>query len=309
MFGYIKPCQPELRVKELNAYKAVYCGQCGQLGRSFGPLARMTLSYDFTFLSMLHSAVNGGGQQVIERRCCVNPLSRKRPVCVGGASLEFSADIAALMLYYKLLDNIRDGGVLAKAGWSCLRPMASAARKQAAMRRPECEAIIAEGIARQTAVENELVSGLDEACEPSAAMLAGIFRQLSEQDSQQRILERMGYLIGRFIYVCDALDDLRQDVRRGGYNPLALRYNLTESGGDWEMARCNAKESLYLTIGETEKTLALLTLHDFVPIIENVVTLGLRASVEDILRRARHDTNNAKLTSPQSGAAESRKGA
>ena len=56
MFGYVKPYKPELRVRELEEYKAVYCGLCRELGQSFGLFARFTLSYDFAFLAMLKTA-------------------------------------------------------------------------------------------------------------------------------------------------------------------------------------------------------------------------------------------------------------
>ncbi|MEG2174051.1 MAG: DUF5685 family protein, partial [Oscillospiraceae bacterium] len=28
MFGYIRPWEPELKVSELDTYKAIYCGVC-----------------------------------------------------------------------------------------------------------------------------------------------------------------------------------------------------------------------------------------------------------------------------------------
>lgn len=281
MFGYIKPCQPELRVKELDAYKAVYCGLCGQLGRSFGPAARLTLSYDFTFLSMLYWTVNPEPIAVERRRCYGNPL-KKLPICTGGEALELGADVAAIMIYYKLLDNIQDGGFLTKIGWSVPRPLVAAAGRAAARRRPDYAAVIEAGIADQNRLERERADSVDAACAPTASVLGGIFALLSEQDSQRRVLERLGYLMGRVVYLCDALDDLEQDVRRGGYNPIALGHRLAE-GGDWDEARQAAVASLYMTIGEAEKTLALLELHDFAPIIENIVTLGLRACVREIL--------------------------
>ena len=57
MFGYIKPFQPELKVREAEDYKAIYCGLCKELGRSYGIFARMTLSYDFAFMAMLFMQV------------------------------------------------------------------------------------------------------------------------------------------------------------------------------------------------------------------------------------------------------------
>lgn len=60
LFGYIRPFQPELRIKEYEAYKSVYCGLCKELGRQYGIFARFTLSYDFTFLAILSMAVQKG---------------------------------------------------------------------------------------------------------------------------------------------------------------------------------------------------------------------------------------------------------
>lgn len=285
MFGYVKPRMPELKVKELDAYKAVYCGLCGQLGRSFGPAARLTLSYDFTFLAMLHWSVTDEKPCVRRRRCYFNPLKRL-PVCTGGEPLSLGADVAAIMLYYKLLDNIQDSGFPGKIGWGALRPFAGHAWKKAVASRPECEALVAGSVARQRELELALTPSVDEACEPTAAALGGIFRRLSGDADTRRVLERLGYLVGRYIYLCDALDDMEEDALTGGYNPYVLRFGLKDAGEvAWRQAREEAAASLNMTIGEAERTLALLTLGDFAPILENIVTMGLRGSVDEILSK------------------------
>jgi hypothetical protein len=53
MFGYVVPHKPELKVKELDFYKSVYCGVCKQAGKKYGRLMRMFLSDCFygTFTS------------------------------------------------------------------------------------------------------------------------------------------------------------------------------------------------------------------------------------------------------------------
>lgn len=51
MFGYIKPYKPEMKVREFDTFKAIYCGLCKQLSHVFGPFASLTLSYDFTFMA------------------------------------------------------------------------------------------------------------------------------------------------------------------------------------------------------------------------------------------------------------------
>ena len=287
LFGYVKPFKPDLRVRELDTYKAVYCGLCGQLGDAFGPAARLTLSYDFVFLAMLHYTVTQDAKPVFERRrCFVNPL-RKLTVCQPGEILAFSADTALLLLYYKLLDNMTDSGPIGRIGWGMLRPAAAAAHKKAAARQPACEAMVAQTMAAQQNLEREGCASVDAACEPTAKAMAGIFAQLSFDARQQRVLERMGYLMGRYVYLCDALDDLSDDLKTGSYNPFALRYHLEKGAGEQQLAEVYryGRDVLYLTAGEAAKAYQLLDTGLFSSILDNVFYQGLRAGADEILLR------------------------
>ena len=49
MFGYVTIHEPELKVKDLNKYKAYYCGLCRVLKEEYGFMGQMTLTYDMTF--------------------------------------------------------------------------------------------------------------------------------------------------------------------------------------------------------------------------------------------------------------------
>ena len=57
MFGYVKIYKPDLKVAEYETYRSIYCGLCRQLGKHYVALARMTLSFDLTFLSTLMMAL------------------------------------------------------------------------------------------------------------------------------------------------------------------------------------------------------------------------------------------------------------
>ena len=46
MYGYIRPLKAELKVREYEAYHAMYCGLCRTLGRRYGFAARFLVSYD-----------------------------------------------------------------------------------------------------------------------------------------------------------------------------------------------------------------------------------------------------------------------
>ena len=51
MFGYVRPHNPELRMRDYECYRAYYCGLCRAMGKCTGQCSRLTLSYDFVFLA------------------------------------------------------------------------------------------------------------------------------------------------------------------------------------------------------------------------------------------------------------------
>ena len=286
MFGYITPCKGELRIKEFEAFRAVYCGLCHQLGASFGPLARLTLNYDFVFLAMLAYSQSDSCPQIKRGRCAVNPLKRV-PLCGNDEVLAFSADAAALMIYYNLLDKIEDGGFFKKIGFSLLRPAAACARKQAKKRQPRVEEIFATLSEQQRKTEAKAKVSIDEAAEPSAAAIAELSMLLAKDADQRRVLERLGYLAGRYIYLCDALEDMESDLKTGSFNPLVMRFLNEEKD---QAAKCRARDyardSLFMTIGEAGHTCALLEMSSFAPVLENIIYLGMAEKTEQICKKA-----------------------
>ena len=198
MFGYIRPSKGMLRVCEYETYQAVYCGLCKQLGRQYGPFARMTLSFDFTFLTLLGMSLDEKDSSFAPGRCILNPL-KKRPCLQSCSWLSFSSDVAMIMFYYKALDNYTDGGTGARFLTLLCMPFARAAYKKASDRTPDVASIIYETISKQSLVEDERCDSVDRAAEPSALALSQICGLLTHDGGQRRVLERFGYLLGRYV--------------------------------------------------------------------------------------------------------------
>ena len=76
MFGYVKAYKPELRIKEFEFYKAVYCSLCRDLGKKYGIVSRFSLSYDFTFLALLNMSLKNGCNEIERKSCVFNPLKK-----------------------------------------------------------------------------------------------------------------------------------------------------------------------------------------------------------------------------------------
>lgn len=272
MFGYVKPYNPELRVRELEEYKAVYCGLCKQLGRSFGVFARFTLSYDFAFLAMLKTALDSEICPETERCACIAHPFCKRIRVRENAAMQMAARAAMISVYYKLLDDRADEGFFRRIGAALLLPFAKRARRKALAFADGAAAdeAAAKMSAAQAQLETEKCQIPDAAAEPTANFLAAVLKNCAATAEQAAVLERFGYLLGRYVYLCDALDDLEDDRRRGRYNPFLY------AGGEAAIA---AKNALFLTTAELSDDFDLLELHRYEGILENIIRIGLRAEV------------------------------
>lgn len=272
MFGYVKPYNPELRVRELEEYKAVYCGLCKQLGRSFGVFARFTLSYDFAFLAMLKTALDSEICPETERCACIAHPFCKRIRVRENAAMQMAARAAMISVYYKLLDDREDEGFFRRIGAALLLPFAKRARRKAIAFADGAAAdeAAAKMSAAQAQLEAEKCQIPDAAAEPTANFLAAVLKNCAATAEQAAVLERFGYLLGRYVYLCDALDDLEDDRRRGRYNPFLY------AGGEAAIA---AKNALFLTTAELSDDFDLLELHRYEGILENIIRIGLRAEV------------------------------
>lgn len=285
MFGYIKPLRADLRIREFDTYQAIYCGLCRSLGRLYGPFARVTLSYDFTFLAVLGLSLNKEDAPCFAPgRCPVNPL-KKKAFCQDNPILDYSALCATLLVYYKARDSLQDRGWKEKLSAIFLYPFAASARRKAAKAQPELDAAFSQMMLRQTELEKAQCSNVDEAAEPTAQALSLFFSRLSDDPMQKRVLERLGYLLGRYVYLCDALDDLADDTKKGNYNPFLCSSRSENPQVTLEEQKTQAMGSLNLTTAELASAYELLDIQRFGPILENIIYQGLPSAVRSIRSR------------------------
>ncbi|MBR4122960.1 MAG: hypothetical protein IKT93_00920 [Clostridia bacterium] len=271
MFGYIKAAKGEMKVKEFESYKAVYCSLCKELGKSYGFLARLTLSYDFTFLALLNMSLKPECCSVKRGRCTFNPL-KKCNYCEKTEDLKMPSAAAMIMLYYKIKDNIADEKGFKKIGFKLLLPVFSRAYKKAAYDFPQIEKIVSEYIKEQDELERNNCTSIDIAADPTAKALSQIFMLCSEDQMQKRVLQRLGYCMGRYIYLLDAVSDLEEDIKKNSYNVLKADCN-----GD---VKEKVKPQLYFCINESAKAFELLDIKKFKTILGNIIYLGLEEEMK-----------------------------
>ena len=106
MFGYVTIHEPELKVKDLNKYKAYYCGLCRVLKEEYGFMGQMTLTYDMTFAVVLLSSLYECEGSTEMHRCKAHPV-KKRPMLKNEVT-SYAAAMNVLLAYYHMEDDWED---------------------------------------------------------------------------------------------------------------------------------------------------------------------------------------------------------
>jgi len=164
-------------------------------------------------------------------------------------------------------------------------PFTKKAYKKAKNQYPELSDTIEKAIKQQTSLEKENCKSLDRASEPTAVIMKAIFSEISTDSVHKKILERFGYFLGRYVYLCDALDDLQDDFKKKSYNVLLLQKEITElSQIEIDFCKNIAKETINFTLGELANIYVLLPIEKYKPILDNIIYLGLKNTFELIIK-------------------------
>ena len=291
MFGYVKPDKPELKIKDYETYKAIYCSLCRTLGKEYGLLARFLLTYDAAFYALLKKSVLQAKPDCAYKGVCrFNPLKKCNYIDTD-SYLKDAAALTVIMFYYKVLDNINDGKPLKRLASRLVYPYIKIKFNKAVKKYSKYNNIIKVSTDEQARIENEKTDSIDIAAHPTAVSLQKILSDEIKDETQKRIVERIGYCLGRWVYLMDAFDDLENDIKAGAYNPFALKYKLDKSflTGDNKAIEDDIIKSIRLTANETGLALELLDKNCYKPLIENIIFDGMEAELMKIIKKNRGD--------------------
>ncbi|MBQ7369672.1 MAG: hypothetical protein IJW58_04725 [Clostridia bacterium] len=275
MFGYVRADFPYLFIKDDVLYKAMYCGVCKGIGETCGHCARMGLSYDVTFLSvLLHNIL--GIDVKIEKGHCLTHRIRKKPMAEVDELTRKLGAVNTELVYYKYTDDIQDGDRgRGKRLWFV------SGHKKVLKKYPEINQIIAKNLAEQEKTEKSGTESVDRAADATATMLAELSDYLLE-DKKTEHTRALFYALGKWIYLIDALDDYDKDKKKGAYNPFLLSYHsankkelIKEHGQDVEFIF----HTLFYSIRENASKIKFHFNRD---LTDNVLLRGLPAMTKRI---------------------------
>ena len=273
MFGYVVMNKPEIRFKDFDLYRSFYCGLCRELREKYGISGQITLTYDMTFVVVLLSALYEPPTQKGTTRCVIHPVC-KQPVRKNAAT-EYGADMNVLLTYYKCMDDWEDEKKFAALGYGKILQRKN---NRLGYRYPEK----AEKIRKLL----EKLSQMEKAGETDIDKMSGCFGRIMEEifawktDVWEGSLRRMGFYLGKFIYILDAYDDVEKDVKNGNYNPFAEKYIM--KGFDEQV-----RQLLIMMMAQTCREFEKLPIIRYTDILRNILYSGVWCRFEAIARKRR----------------------
>ncbi len=280
MFGYVTVFKPELKIKEYEAYRGVYCTLCKSMGKEYGLLSRFLLSYDGAFYVMYKIGLSQDNISVSRSRCTFNPAKKCMKINCESEIYKIASTLTVILAYFKLQDNLQDSSFLKKILLYLIYPYFARLKKKANKKYPQIFSLVEKEMNRQFAIEGEENSSPDKCADPTAKILAYLFG-FGEQGENKEKSERFGYQLGRTVYFLDAFDDFEGDKKSKSFNPFKGSENIL----------ADATLSINLSVGALANTFKELEFSSFGGTIENVIFDGLGYQLERITKKYRGEQN------------------
>ncbi|MCI6738957.1 MAG: DUF5685 family protein [Intestinibacter sp.] len=261
MFGYVLINKEELKFKEYDVYRSYYCGMCQVLKKRSGNLAQITLNYDMIFLQLLLTSLYEPETKLEVFRCKLHPF--KKTIKRTNQITDYIADINLFLAYLKCVDDWKDEKKVSRKLYSFL-----IGRKINKIRRlyPEKTDKLENILNASREYEAKKEYDIDKIAAYSGELMAEIF--LYREDEWREALYKMGFFLGKYIYLIDAYEDVEKDVKKGNYNPFTEIYK-NENFDDF------VQKILTMMISECAREFENLPIIEDVDILRNILYSGV----------------------------------
>ncbi len=272
MFGYVRINKMDLTFREFEHYKSYYCGLCKYLKENHGEISRLGLNYDITFLIVLLTAVYKPKGTVFEEKCIVSPIKKKKKLI--NEITEYAASMNVLLTYYKIKDNfLDDRGMKDILAYNLYKGKLKLAHEKY----PDKSNVIKNQMKLLHELEREKIYNIDRVSNTFGEIMGEIFSY--KDDEYKEDLRRIGFNIGKYIYILDAYEDLEEDYKKERYNPFLEYIDKKEE------LNLKVDRLISISLGLLASSIDELKLKTNVGIIENIVYSGVYLRYKNILQK------------------------
>jgi hypothetical protein len=222
---------------------------------------------DFVFLALLESALGALAAET-----------------GGGADyrvdyVEFTAAAAVILGRFKL-ENRK--GIAAAVS----RRLTERGFFKASQKCPELVRYILDNLKVQEKLTEDNCKSIDRASEPFADIIGEVMSHLSKDKEIKACLRRVGFFLGRFVYIMDLFAEVLNDYKKGGFNPLVIG-NAVINELNFEAVAEKTEHSVNFTLGALSDAYVQLKFERYRTITDNIINIGLKQSFYDLAEKKR----------------------
>lgn len=278
MFGYIIINKPEMKVKEFDTYRSYYCGLCRNLRDQYGLKGQMTLSFDMTFLILFLTGLYEPDTRFDQTTCIAHPFE-KHPTSINEIT-SYVADMNMMLSYYKAMDDWKDERKITSRTFAALLRKEQADIEKKYPRK-----------ARKVSSYLEKIHLCEADNEENIDLISGYFGEIMAElfaykiDEWEASLRKIGFYLGKFIYLMDAYEDIEKDLKEKNYNPFLNRY-------EEEDFQENCRMILTMMMAECSKEFEKLPIIQHVEILRNIIYSGVWCRFETVSKNRKDLKDN-----------------
>ena len=135
---------------------------------------------------------------------------------------------------------------------------------------------------------------IDQVCEYTADMSVSVAEYVLGDDFNKPYLRWLCYNVGKWVYIIDALDDLKKDFKTNKYNPLYAWLGKTNPE---EFVKNNKDELeflFYSTLNKIAESFNDMQLTAYTCILKNIIYESMRKKTQEIFDRYLNSKKNDK---------------
>lgn len=221
MIGYLKPKFDKPSKDCKREYKSFYCGLCKTLKKRYSYTGILSLNYETTAFLILLKSLEETKQQTFHGSCSISPFVPVTYIDYYQDELKCAADLSMLILHYEISDNKKDiGGIK----WDITEKIISKKIAQSKESLQDSFFNIENAISKYYQIENSQTTKFEDVLEGSGNLTKAIFLSLIKNHdvTTTNLLLELSSLLGKWIYLIDACDDLEKDKKSEAFNPILI---------------------------------------------------------------------------------------
>ena len=274
MLVYIKTQRDDLRICDFCLYKQQYCALCQGIGKKYGIVYRLILSYDMVFLALVLENFETE-MTPLSFKCPTNPF-KKINTSISNNVIEYCAFINYYLSVLKLEDDIIDEKNNVKK--IILKFFKHNSQYQNILNTYGAKLnVLSELMSKINSLESE------NACFDQLSNLFGeffveLFQLFFKLYKEDCVIEKYDNLyslcfnLGKWIYIIDAYEDYNEDMQNGNFN---LLQNIMKEDDSDNKLNAHKKIAMInkILILKMEKSFHEITWNKYKEILYNIVSL------------------------------------